>query len=166
MGDHGAGQLSPFFRQRAIRWDARNRVFTLDLDEGSRQALASFMEQFLEMLDDPGSPVLYRLFPPAYSDQADLARQEEYRRLMMEDLVEHRRQEAHLVIATAMEKQLTEEQLMAWSRAVNAIRLMLGTYLDVSEDDGIDDPEEPAAVAYHGLSFILQETIDALADAL
>ena len=54
---------------------------------------------------------------------------------MQDDLVERHRQEFDLVVSTADAKTLTEEQLLGWAGAINSIRLILGTYLDVSEDD-------------------------------
>lgn len=145
-----------------IRWDGKAGVYRVELDEGFRQVIVELMQQFTGLLEDAGSPVLYRLFPPAYSDPAHVEHQEEYRRLMQEDLVERRRAEFELVASTAREKTLTEEQLLAWSRAINSARLALGTYLDVSEDDVPRAPETVEESAYQWLSVLLEETIDAL----
>ena len=145
-----------------IRWDARAGVYRLDLDDGFRTILRDLMEQFMQLMEDPDSPVLHRLFPPAYSDPAHVAYQDEYRRLMQEDLVERRRAECRVVIESAEAGELTEEQLMAWSRAMNGVRLALGTYLDVSEDDPPRQPKTTEESAYHWLSFMLEETIEAL----
>jgi hypothetical protein len=120
------------------------------------------MQQFQDLLQDPGAPVLHRLFPPAYSDPGDVARQDEYRRLMMEDLVDRRRAECQLVLDTAAQKTLTEEQLLAWTRAINGLRLALGTYLDVSEDDHPRAPETTEESAYQMLSWLLEEAVEAL----
>jgi hypothetical protein len=162
VGDDGARQLSPLFERRLIRWDAGSGVFRLTLDPDLRRVLCELMEQFMQLLEDPGAPVLQRIFPPAYSDPADVAMQDEYRRLMMEDLVEHRREECRMVLDTAAEKTLTEEQLLAWSRAINSLRLALGTYLDVSEDDEPRPPQTAEESAYHWLSWLLEETVYAL----
>ncbi len=137
-------------------------MYRLNLDDGFRQVLRELMEQFLQLLEDPGAPVLHRLFPPAYSDPADLARQDEYRRLMMEDLVERRQAECRMVLETADQKTLSEEELLAWSRTINSLRLALGTYLDVSEDDEPRAPETAEESAYQWLSFLLEEAVDAL----
>ncbi len=145
-----------------IRWDARSGVYRLELDDGFRRILRELMEQFIQLMEDPDSPVLHRLFPPAYSDPTHVALQDEYRRLMQEDLVERRRAECHVVIESAEATQLTEEQLMAWSRAINGIRLALGTYLDVSEDDPPRTPQTTEESAYQWLSFMLEETIEAM----
>lgn len=154
--------MSALFARRMIRWDARANVYKVDLDDGFRQVIEELMQQFSTMLDDPGAPILYRLFPPAYSDPADLHHQDEYRRLMHDDLAERRRAELELVASTAREKTLTEEQLLAWSRAINSARLALGTYLDVSEDDPPKAPETVEESAYQWLSVLLEATIEAL----
>lgn len=145
-----------------IRWDDRAGLYRVDLEAGFRQVLRELMDQFMELLSDPGAPVMQRLFPPAYSDPAHAEMQDEYRRLMQEDLVERRRAECQVVMASADSKELTEEQLLAWSRAINGIRLALGTYLDVGEDDPPRVPQTPEESAYHWLSLLLEETIEAL----
>jgi len=145
-----------------VRWDQKAGAYRLELDDGFRQLIAELMEQFAALLEDPGAPMLRRLFPPAYSDPSDVEHQEEYRRLMQEDLVERHRAELELVASTARQSTLTEEQLLAWSRAINSVRLALGTYLDVSEDQQSKRAETIEESTYHWLSLLLEETIDAL----
>ena len=164
MGHHGARQLSPLFDRRIIRWDARAGAFRLDLDDGYRQILRELIQQFIDLLGDPDAPVLHRVFPPAYSDPADVARQDEYRRLMMEDLVERRRAEAQVLLDTAAEKTLTEEQLLGWTRSINGLRLALGTYLDLNEDDDPEPPQSAEESAYYFLGWLLEEAVEALSD--
>jgi hypothetical protein len=51
--------------------------------------------------------------------------------------------------------------------AVNDLRLVLGTRLDVTEDmDDIelDDPRAPAFHVYHYLTYVLSEIVNALAE--
>lgn len=145
-----------------IRWDQKAGAYRVELDEGFRQLIGELMEQFAALLEDPQAPMLRRLFPPAYSDPSDVEHEEEYRRLMQEDLVERRRAELELVASTARQKTLTEDQLLAWSRAINSVRLALGTYLDVSEDDPPKRPQTVEESAYQWLSLLLEETIEAL----
>ncbi|HET6964248.1 MAG TPA: DUF2017 family protein [Acidimicrobiales bacterium] len=162
MGDDGARQLSPLFGRSILRWDQRAGVYQLNLDEDYRRILRELMEQLLGLLEDPDAPVLYRVFPPAYSDPSDVARQDEYRRLMMEDLVERRREECRMVLETAEQKTLTEDQLLAWTRTINSLRLVLGTYLDVSEDDEPGPAQTVEESAYQWLSLLLEEAVEAL----
>jgi hypothetical protein len=145
-----------------IRRDRRSGAYRLDIDENLRQVLRDLMEQFARLVEEPDAPMLKRLFPPAYSDPADVAHQDEYRRLMQQDLVDRHRAEFELVASTAEAKTLTEDQLLAWSRAINSVRLALGTYLDVSESDLPRHPVTVEESAYQWLSFLLEETIEAL----
>ncbi|MBV9660982.1 MAG: DUF2017 family protein [Acidimicrobiales bacterium] len=154
--------MSPLFGGRTITWDQKSGAYRVELDDGFRQVIVELMEQFLELLEDPGAPVLYRLFPPAYSDPADIQHQDEYRRLMQDDLVERRRAELELVASTARQSTLTEDQLLAWSRAINSVRLALGTYLDIREEDAERVPSTAEESAYHWLNYLLEETVEAL----
>jgi hypothetical protein len=132
------------------------------MDDAFRQILKELITQLDELLTDPDSPVMVRVFPPAYSDPAHAAHQEEFRRLMLEDLVERRRQECQVMLETADATTLTEDQLMAWSRTINSLRLALGTYLEVSEDDVPGPPQSAEESAYQFLSWLLEESIEAL----
>jgi Domain of unknown function (DUF2017) len=166
VGDHGARHLSPLFPRRLIRRDGKGR-YQLNLGEDDREVLRHFVPQFTSLLDDPSQPALRRLFPPAYADQAFSEQQEEYRRLMQEDLVERHRAELELVASTASAETLSEEELLAWSRALNSIRLVLGTLLDVSEDEEPDDhPASTEEALYRWLTYVLGEAIDALEGSL
>ena len=147
-----------------VRWDGRAEAYRLNMEEGFRTILKELMQHFLDLLGDPDAPVLHRVFPPAYSDPADVERQDEYRRLMMEDLVERRRAECQMVLDLAGEKTLSEEQLLAWSRSINGLRLVLGTFLDVSEDDEPRPPQTPEESAYHFLSYLLEEAVEAMSE--
>lgn len=162
MGDDGARQLSPIFSRRLVRWDARTGRYRVELDAGFRQILRELAAQLTELLADPDAPVMRRVFPPAYSDPAHADQQEEFRRLMLEDLVERRRQECQVLIDTVDAQSLSEEQLMAWSRTINSLRLALGTYLGVTEDDRPGPPRTPEESAYQFLSWLLEESVEAL----
>ena len=164
MGDHGARQLSPLFARRVIRWDKQAGAYQLNLEDGERTMLKELAPQFTELLDDPDHPALMRLFPPAYSNLIDVEHQDEYRRLMMEDLVARHREEFEMLESTADASTLSEEQLLAWSRAINSIRLVLGTYLDITEDDDDRDPLSSEESVYRWLTFLLGEAIEAMAD--
>lgn len=145
-----------------FRWDARSQTFLVVLDPQLRHVLRDLMQRFEELLADPDAPMLHRLFPPAYSDPAHAEMADEYRRLMQEDLVERHVAECRLVLETATADAVSEEQLLAWTRALNGLRLVLGTALDVSEDDQPGPPTSPEESAYHLLSFLLDEAIEAL----
>lgn len=117
------------------------------------------------MLDgDLADPGLRRLFPTAYAE--DPERDREYQQLVRDDLADRRRATVDIVLATLDETRLTEEQLLAWMGAVNDLRLVLGTRLDVSEESELvpahDDPDAPLLVLYGYLGFLLETIVEAL----
>ena len=127
-----------------------------------REVLRQLVPQFRELLDNPDQPALWRLFPPAYSDTDHADLQDEYRRLMQEDLVERHREEFDLVVSTADAEHLSEEQLHAWARALNSVRLVLGTALDIQEGDEERRPNSPEESLYQWLTFLQGEAIEDL----
>jgi hypothetical protein len=161
VGHDGARQLSPLLPRRVIRRD-RQGGYQLNLSGDDREVLRQLAPQFSAMLDDPDQPVLRRLFPPAYSNSVDAEHEEEYRRLMQEDLIARHRDELDLLARTATAEHLSEEELLAWSRALNSLRLVLGTLLDVKEEDERRAPRDPEESLYQWLTYLLGEAIDAM----
>jgi hypothetical protein len=141
----------------------RQGGYILRLSASDRELLRDLAPQFGALLDQPDQPILRRLFPPAYSEPAYEEQQEEYRRLMQEDLVARHRAELDLLNATADATRLTEEELLAWTRALNSLRLVLGTLLDVQEGDEGRRPASAEESLYHWLTHLQGEAIDALA---
>jgi hypothetical protein len=140
-------------------------TFRIRLPDEERQLLASLVPQLRQLLEtDLSDPSLKRLFPTAYAEDPEL--EEEYRELTRDDLVESRRQTLETVAATATADEVDEEQLLGWMGAVNDLRLVLGTRLDVSEDTDFDvDPEHPDApglAVYGYLGYLLEEIVAAL----
>ena len=102
----------------------------------------------------PDDPVLARLFPDAYSDDAEAAG--EFRRYTEIGLRDQKYQRAVLARATlagaARGRDLSEAETMAWLGALNDLRLALGTRLGVTEDDPeqfADLPEDDPAWVSH-----------------
>ena len=87
--------------------------------------------------DDDASPLLQRLFPTAYPD--DEEKEAEYQRLMREELVTSRVFQLDAVAGYLSDDEATldEGQVIALMQSVNAVRVVLGTMLDVGEDDEI-----------------------------
>ena len=143
--------------------------FTISLPEPERALLRSLPGQMRELLttDDPA---LRRLFPPAYAAEADAEAEGEYRDLMHQDLLDHRRSSLEVLEATVDRSEVDADELAAWMGAVNDVRLVLGTRLDVTDDGPNvvpdDDPRAPAMALYHYLSMLLEEIIDALSRGL
>lgn len=151
-----------FFAPRRFRRLRSGRIAVLLADQ-ERELLRNLGPQ-LEALLDTDDPSLRRLFPTAYHDDPDA--DAEYRRLMADELVASRRRALETLAAHVDATEIDPDELAAWSQAVNALRLVLGTRLDVSEEDepvvDPDDPEAPARVVYHLLGIILDDMVRAL----
>jgi len=152
-------------RQQRIK-RRRDGSYKLDLPDDERTLLASLPGQLQEVLEhQPDDPALRRLFPPAYPVDRD--EEDEYRRLMGDDLAAGHLQALQVLGATAAENSLTEEQLMIWLRAINQLRLVLGTRLDVDEETSgmLPDPEEPDAdvrTVFIYLGWLQEQVVEAL----
>jgi hypothetical protein len=125
--------------------------------------LADQLEGLLETDEDD----VRRLFPTAYAD--DPEREAGYQVLSRQGLIDRRREAIAMMRETVDREVWTEEQLTAWMGIVNDLRLVLGTRLDVSEDDQEIDfsaPEAANHVAYHQLGYLLGEIVEALTTTL
>src|SRR3954469_3349921 len=133
-------------------------------DRAVLKEVGSQLEQLLA--GDLADPGLRRLFPTAYAD--DPERDREYHALVRDSLADRRRASIELVLATIDAQELDEEQLTAWMHAVNDLRLVLGTRLDVSEDTEPepepDDPDGPLLVLYGYLGYLLEAIVEALSE--
>ena len=153
------------------RWTRRVRRtrrgdFEIKLPPEERALLRDLAPQLRTMLDaNIDDPSLRRLFPTAYPDDAE--RDREYRQLVGDELVERRRAALDTLLATVDASSVSEDDLAAWMGAINDLRLVLGTRLDVSEElDPIpapDDPDAPMLVLYGYLGYLLESIVDALA---
>ncbi len=148
----------------------RKGDFEVRLSAEERQLLASLVPQLRAALqadaDASGAqePTLRRLFPAAYPD--DERRDLEYRSMVHDDLLSRRQAALDTVESSIDATRLDEEGLLAWMGAVNDLRLVLGTRLDVSEEtELLADPADPdaAALAVYGyLGFLLESMVAAL----
>ncbi|MCP4962818.1 MAG: DUF2017 family protein [Actinomycetia bacterium] len=158
-----------------MSWFNRKRVrrtssgVSLDIGDDERDLLEHLIPQLRDLLvevsptgtvDDP----VRRLFPTAHTDDPDL--DIEYQLSSRDRLLASRLDRLDVVETTVRSDVLTFDQYNSWVAAINDVRLVLGTRLDVSEDDEPPnlDPEDPTAAAnamYHYLGFLLGELLDA-----
>jgi hypothetical protein len=144
----------------------RGGVFELTIPEVERRILRSLPGQLRELLasDDPA---LGRLFPPAYPDEPD--RNTEYDQMVRGDLESQRLSSLDTMEATIDAEHLDEDQLVAWLGAINDLRLVLGTRLDVTEDEPeVDDadPRAPSYALYYYLGWLEEQAVEALAEGI
>lgn len=140
----------------------KDGAYDFHISEQERELIGTLLPQMHELLamDDPA---LKRVFPPAYASNEAL--DEEYRRLMRDDLLSGRFADLDVVEDTLDAERLSADHTEAWMRALNGLRLVLGTRLDVTEDmdrPGPDEADAPAFAVYEILSMIVSELVDAL----
>lgn len=155
----------PLFGNRMIR-PRRDGGYDVDLPDDHRELLVRLLGELRELVtgDDPG---LERLFPSPYPD--DPERDAGWHALVRHELVERHLDAIRLVEDTARADVLDDEQLAGWMTSVNALRLVLGTRLQVTEDDEPVPPSDPrygAFALYEVLGWLLEEIVRARADTL
>ena len=118
-------------------------------------------------LVDHDDPSAQRLFPVAYTD--DDAAQADYAEMMGGSLLDHHQHALDTLLSTIDETTIDIDDLNGWLGAVEVLRLLLGTQLDVSEDFTEIDPDDPRVdqfTVYQYLSMLQNEIVDTLAAAL
>jgi Domain of unknown function (DUF2017) len=143
--------------------------YVLHLGRDERALVARLLDELRALLTDPADPELVRrLYPVVHPDNPD--RESEYQRLMRDDLITSRIAGIDIVTAvlgrSGRKVTLDEAQMGAFMQAVNGVRLVLGTLLDVTEDDELverDDADTaPEYHLYGYLSWILDSSVRAL----
>jgi hypothetical protein len=136
--------------------------FSLRFNESERETLRNILQQIQKLFQEknPLDPRLRRAFPVAYS--MDQESETEYQRLMQDDLFSSRLASIDLVISTIDKEDISYSELLRWMQALNSTRLVLGTILDVSEDDDRtslpeEDPLYSAAIIFDFLGMLLDE---------
>ena len=147
----------------------REGEYRLQLSDGERELLGRLPAELLDLLAaDPADPALRRLRPTAYEDDGEA--EDEYRRLMQDELEEGRREALQILAETASRDRLSAEELDAWLRALTDLRLALGTRLDVDEDTYTRDidPRDPRAYelsVFAYLSWLQEQAVEAALEA-
>jgi Domain of unknown function (DUF2017) len=146
---------------------SRRGRYLLRLPDDERTLLRQLCEELRTLLAlDPDDARVRRLYPAAYGEDPEL--EEEFRRLTYDDLAASRAAAVDTVEATLDADELTAEQLTAWMHAINNLRLVIGTTLDVSEEESLTiDPGDPDArhrMLYGYLGMLLEEIVQAQLD--
>jgi hypothetical protein len=159
--------MSPVMWGRRVR-RRRDGRYEIRLPSSERQLLAVLPTEIEGALGRPAPPPsLHRLFPPAYPD--DPASDLSYQELMRADLIEHHRHALRTLASTNDATDLDDEAMACWLGALNDLRLVLGTTLGVTEDEGqtFSGSEDLARYqAYLYLSHLVTEIVDAMTEAL
>jgi hypothetical protein len=151
--------------------------YRFNLDHEERDLVHRLMGEMRALLeappdDDEVDNRLKRIFPTAYHQPDDAALDIEYQRLMREEILTSRLKGLDAVdefmrAASGDRASATEAQMMAFLQALNGIRLVLGTMLDVDErhdlgDVAEDDPRAGEYNLYDFLSWLLDWSVRAV----
>lgn len=153
----------------------RRRIRPLRRGQGCQLNLPAEERKLLEMLpselagvlkgldlERPMPDNLRRLFPRAY------VRDEEAERAYAEsthaDLLASHKEALDLLASTANATSLDADQMAAWMTALNDLRLVLGTVLNVTDEESWDpsSPVDSEVVIYHYLTMLQSELIDVM----
>jgi hypothetical protein len=148
----------------------RTGEYRLRLNDDERNILRSLAGELEALLGaDPDDPSLRRLRPPAFENDDESER--EFRALMGPELDEGRLASLRVLADTASRERLDAEELDRWLAALNDLRLVLGTRLDVPEDvfaagfdPGAPDAYELAVYAF--LTWLQEAAVEAASGAL
>jgi Domain of unknown function (DUF2017) len=147
--------------------------YVLHIGKDERAVVARLLRELQAMQADPeAADAVARLFPVVHP--ADEQQEAEYQRLMRHELVASRSAAIDTVLAVLARPgrkiALDDAEMTAFLQAVNSVRLVLGTILDVGEDDDLDAPDEllesPEYQLYGYLSFVLDAAVRAMSHGL
>jgi Domain of unknown function (DUF2017) len=139
--------------------------FAVDLTKPERETLGHLLPQLRQLLTEADSKDerIRRLFPTVYT--TDPEKEAEYQHYMRSELMESKLAGLDLFEASLSRSELSEAELMGWMQSINSVRLVLGTLLDVSEDQidyDLDGPDADGHLLYNYLSGLLDEIVTAL----
>lgn len=148
--------------------------FRINLDVEERELIHRLLGELRDLLTEPDvdDERLRRLFPSAYHQPQDAEYDKEFRRLMRDEIITSRLAGLDLVTESLAPKlsappTLSEAQMSALLQALNGVRLVLGTMLDVSEDHDLTEiaDDHPLVGEYHlydFLSWVLDSSVRAM----
>ena len=161
---------------RRFRWTSADHV-QLRLPAAERAVLTSLLPQLLAVVNGEAEVehLRARLFPAAYEDPE---REDEFRRLVGDDLVDQRR-EALDVVVTSLDQgrsrgrswvvDLDLDQVQAWLGVLHDLRLVLAQVVGIrTESDWSTDPRtaEPAEIVLWHLGALQDELLGLLSGTL
>lgn len=137
--------------------------FGVTIPAQERQLLEQLIPQMRELIEQ-GDSLTWRLFPNPYPDHDRAA--DEYRELIGNDLTNKHLAALDTVGTTLDAKRLSEEQMVSWMQAVNDVRIVIGTRLEVTEEtqlsDFIGDTERSLFATYAYFGEMLYEIVRAI----
>jgi hypothetical protein len=174
---HGAVELrltaDEAYVLRALAAQVAELLAPDDAQPVADDPLEALVATSTEPVEAPDDPALHRLLPDAYGDAAAAG---EFRRLMESDL---RRQKVTALeelqraladpTSAGAEIALGPDDTETWLQALNDIRLVLGSRLEVTEEfyeqiEALDpdDPRLPQLLAYDWLGYLQESLLGAM----
>ena len=145
-------------------------TYSIHLDESTRETLRGFLDQLAGLVDaPPDDSRLRRLHPDAY--HLDPEMDSEWKGFMRPELEASRAASIATARAALTDSgPLSEEQLHAFMRVMNSLRLVLGTLLGIEDDetegpndgDDLDDHLAAQWALYEFSGWLLEWTVMAL----
>ena len=139
-------------------------VFVVSLSDQERRVLLDLAQELRDLLtqgDVDADPGLRRLYPPAFVD--DAKRSAEFEQMVHEDLAAQRLAAVEDMQEVVEAREATHEQVTGWLSAVNDLRLVLGTRLEVTEEttdkDFAGDAKAAQVFGLYGWLSYLEERI-------
>lgn len=146
-------------------------VYELRLSRREREAVVVVVDQLRLLLtsEHPASDeAVARLFPPARPD--DVIDNLEYERAHADGLLLERLEALDTMERTLDLDRVTEDDLLAWLRSLTAIRLVVGTRLDITEEtteaDFRDEASSETFALYAYLTWLQGWIVEALDEGL
>lgn len=137
-------------------------MIVLDLTPIEMQLLRTLLAQYDEVVHADDDPVLERLFPTAYRDDADAAA--EFARYTRSGLVDHKVSGAGHVLAALVDDRpvlLDDESAARWLPVLTDLRLVIAGRLGIVRDDD-EVPDDELGQVYHWLAALQQHLIEGL----
>ena len=143
-------------------------TFKVEIPKWQIKIFKSLTQELNPIISDRSNNLTSRLFPTAY--QSDTSANNEYELLTHKDLLQ-----SHLDSLEALEElssnaELSEETLIKITQGVNILRLVLGTRLEINDDDANsskaneDHPDHNIWLTFHLLGEIISIIIDAISE--
>lgn len=148
-------------------FSVKNGEMVVRLDDNVRVLIRKVSEELREVLLVNDPEATRRLYPTAYPDDDEM--NAEYQEMVHDQLLMQRLDGIDELQATIDDDVITLDTADAWMSTINQVRLVLGTRLDVSEDEMVvdeDDPEAQSIVIYQVLSYVLEHLTEARTSAL
>ena len=136
----------------------RDGQISVRLDDTMRALLRQATEELREVLlvDEPD--LTRRLYPTAYPDDEEL--EGDYQEMVHDQLLMQRLDGIDQLQASIDDDKISFDVADVWMNTINQLRLVLGTQLDVGEEQVEIDEDDPLAtshVIYQVLSYVLEE---------